>query len=85
MWVYYSPEIFIVDVLRCCISFTSLKCLCHKSLSIIGDVEFKQNKYLPAEKQIVTADPDITSVSQAVYYIYIYIFMIYIGVNCSRH
>ncbi|XP_057454065.1 probable protein phosphatase 2C 60 isoform X2 [Lotus japonicus] len=28
----------------------------------IGDMEFKQNKYLPAEKQIVTADPDITSV-----------------------
>ncbi|RZC00982.1 putative protein phosphatase 2C 60 isoform C [Glycine soja] len=28
----------------------------------IGDMEFKQNKYLPVEKQIVTADPDITSV-----------------------
>ncbi|KAF7843178.1 putative protein phosphatase 2C 60 [Senna tora] len=28
----------------------------------IGDMEFKQNKSLPAEKQIVTADPDITSV-----------------------
>ncbi|KAK7372181.1 hypothetical protein VNO80_05552 [Phaseolus coccineus] len=28
----------------------------------IGDMEFKQNKYLPAEKQIVTADPDVTSV-----------------------
>ncbi|KAI4329415.1 hypothetical protein L6164_021681 [Bauhinia variegata] len=28
----------------------------------IGDMEFKQNKFLPAEKQIVTADPDITSV-----------------------
>ncbi|KAL2321490.1 hypothetical protein Fmac_025869 [Flemingia macrophylla] len=28
----------------------------------IGDMEFKQNKYLPAEKQIVTAEPDITSV-----------------------
>uniref|UniRef100_I1KGR5 protein-serine/threonine phosphatase n=1 Tax=Glycine max TaxID=3847 RepID=I1KGR5_SOYBN len=26
------------------------------------DMEFKQNKYLPVEKQIVTADPDITSV-----------------------
>jgi len=25
-------------------------------------MEFKQNKYLPAEKQIVTADPDVTSV-----------------------
>ncbi|MCI44355.1 putative protein phosphatase 2C 60-like, partial [Trifolium medium] len=24
----------------------------------IGDMEFKQNKYLPAEKQVVTADPD---------------------------
>ncbi|XP_027344530.1 probable protein phosphatase 2C 60 isoform X2 [Abrus precatorius] len=28
----------------------------------IGDMEFKQNKTLPAEKQIVTADPDINSV-----------------------
>ncbi|KAE7997217.1 hypothetical protein FH972_001870 [Carpinus fangiana] len=28
----------------------------------IGDVEFKQNKVLPAEKQIITAHPDITTV-----------------------
>ncbi|CAN0872339.1 Probable protein phosphatase 2C 60 [Linum grandiflorum] len=28
----------------------------------IGDMEFKQNKFLPAEKQIVTADPDINTV-----------------------
>ncbi|KAM5578532.1 hypothetical protein ABKV19_008709 [Rosa sericea] len=28
----------------------------------IGDVEFKQNKQLPVEKQIVTANPDVTSV-----------------------
>ncbi|KAF3789844.1 putative protein phosphatase 2C 58 [Nymphaea thermarum] len=28
----------------------------------IGDVEFKQNKYLPAEKQIITANPDINTV-----------------------
>ncbi|XP_020099889.1 probable protein phosphatase 2C 11 [Ananas comosus] len=28
----------------------------------IGDMEFKQNKFLPAEKQIVTAKPDITIV-----------------------
>ncbi|KAF7814533.1 putative protein phosphatase 2C 60 [Senna tora] len=28
----------------------------------IGDIEFKENKHLPAEKQIITADPDITSV-----------------------
>ncbi|KHG19769.1 hypothetical protein F383_03979 [Gossypium arboreum] len=28
----------------------------------IGDVEFKQNKTLPAEKQIVTANPDINAV-----------------------
>ncbi|KAG9130730.1 hypothetical protein Leryth_012672 [Lithospermum erythrorhizon] len=28
----------------------------------IGDMEFKQNKDLPAEKQIVTANPDINSV-----------------------
>ncbi|XP_042486433.1 probable protein phosphatase 2C 60 [Macadamia integrifolia] len=28
----------------------------------IGDMEFKQNKYLPAEKQIVTANPDINTV-----------------------
>jgi protein phosphatase 1G len=31
-------------------------------------MEFKQNKYLPAEKQVVTADPDATSVSITVYY-----------------
>ncbi|ESR40896.1 hypothetical protein CICLE_v10025621mg [Citrus x clementina] len=29
----------------------------------IGDVEFKLNKSLPAEKQIVTANPDISTVS----------------------
>ncbi|XP_009758311.1 probable protein phosphatase 2C 60 [Nicotiana sylvestris] len=28
----------------------------------IGDMEFKQNKFLPAEKQVVTADPDINIV-----------------------
>ncbi|OIW04970.1 hypothetical protein TanjilG_01166 [Lupinus angustifolius] len=28
----------------------------------IGDMEFKQNKFLPVEKQIVTADPDIISI-----------------------
>ncbi|KAL0327614.1 UNVERIFIED_CONTAM: putative protein phosphatase 2C 60 [Sesamum angustifolium] len=28
----------------------------------IGDMEFKQNKFLPAKKQIVTADPDINIV-----------------------
>ncbi|EPS61601.1 hypothetical protein M569_13194, partial [Genlisea aurea] len=27
-----------------------------------GDMEFKQNKYLPAERQIVTANPDINIV-----------------------
>lgn len=27
-----------------------------------GDMEFKQNKFLPAEKQIVTANPDINTV-----------------------
>ncbi|XP_027775121.1 probable protein phosphatase 2C 60 [Solanum pennellii] len=27
----------------------------------IGDMEFKQNKFLPAEKQIVTANPDINT------------------------
>lgn len=26
-------------------------------------MEFKQNKYLPAEKQVVTANPDINTVS----------------------
>ncbi|CAL5419373.1 unnamed protein product [Camellia sinensis] len=26
-----------------------------------GDMEFKQNKFLPAEKQIVTANPDINT------------------------
>ncbi|KAK2980874.1 hypothetical protein RJ640_003064 [Escallonia rubra] len=28
----------------------------------IGDMEFKQNKFLPAEKQIVTSNPDINTV-----------------------
>ncbi|GMH11761.1 hypothetical protein Nepgr_013602 [Nepenthes gracilis] len=28
----------------------------------IGDMEFKQNKFLPVEKQIVTANPDINAV-----------------------
>ncbi|KAG0466966.1 hypothetical protein HPP92_018546 [Vanilla planifolia] len=28
----------------------------------IGDMEFKQNKFLPADKQIITANPDITIV-----------------------
>ncbi|CAJ1973631.1 unnamed protein product [Sphenostylis stenocarpa] len=28
----------------------------------IGDMEFKQNKFLPAEKQILTANPDINTV-----------------------
>ncbi|CAA3025349.1 probable phosphatase 2C 60 [Olea europaea subsp. europaea] len=28
----------------------------------IGDIEFKQNKFLPAEKQIVTANPDVNIV-----------------------
>ncbi|KAE8665233.1 putative protein phosphatase 2C 70 [Hibiscus syriacus] len=28
----------------------------------IGNVEFKQNKFLPAEKQIVTANPDVNTV-----------------------
>lgn len=28
-----------------------------------GDMEFKQNKFLSAEKQIVTANPDINIVS----------------------
>uniref|UniRef100_A0A2N9HYA3 PPM-type phosphatase domain-containing protein n=1 Tax=Fagus sylvatica TaxID=28930 RepID=A0A2N9HYA3_FAGSY len=28
----------------------------------IGDVEFKQNKFLPADRQIITANPDITIV-----------------------
>jgi len=27
-----------------------------------GDMEFKQNKFLPAEKQIITANPDVTTV-----------------------
>lgn len=29
---------------------------------VIGDMEFKQNKFLPAESQIVTADPDVNTV-----------------------
>lgn len=31
-----------------------------------GDAEFKQNKSLPAEKQIVTANPDINTVCNVV-------------------
>lgn len=45
-------------------------CLCHffvnylyfNQVLVSGDVEFKQNKNLPVEKQVVTANPDITSV-----------------------
>uniref|UniRef100_K4CME4 PPM-type phosphatase domain-containing protein n=1 Tax=Solanum lycopersicum TaxID=4081 RepID=K4CME4_SOLLC len=33
-----------------------------KSKSCKSDMEFKQNKFLPAEKQIVTANPDINTV-----------------------
>lgn len=29
---------------------------------VSGDMEFKQNKFLPPEKQIVTASPDINIV-----------------------
>lgn len=29
---------------------------------VAGDMEFKQNKFLPAEKQVVTADPDVNTV-----------------------
>ena len=32
-------------------------------LSFTGDMEFKQNKFLPTEKQIVTASPDVNTVS----------------------
>lgn len=35
---------------------------------VAGDMEFKQNKFLPAEKQIVTANPDINIV--CVYFIF---------------
>ncbi|RZR83490.1 hypothetical protein BHM03_00010099 [Ensete ventricosum] len=28
-----------------------------------GDMEFKQNKFLPAEKQVVTCNPDVNTVS----------------------
>lgn len=31
-------------------------------LQIAGDMEFKQNKFLPPEKQIVTANPDVDTV-----------------------
>lgn len=30
---------------------------------LTGDMEFKQNKFLPSEKQIVTASPDVNTVS----------------------
>lgn len=29
----------------------------------VGDMEFKQNKFLSSEKQIVTASPDVNTVS----------------------
>jgi protein phosphatase 1G len=29
---------------------------------LTGDMEFKQNKFLPSEKQIVTASPDVNTV-----------------------
>lgn len=29
---------------------------------VAGDAEFKQNKFMPAEKQIVTAYPDVITV-----------------------
>ncbi|KAB5516180.1 hypothetical protein DKX38_026828 [Salix brachista] len=32
----------------------------------LGDVEFKQNKFFPVEKQIVTANPDINTVELCV-------------------
>lgn len=35
---------------------------------IAGDMEFKQNKFLPAEKQIVTANPDVNIVSAFSFY-----------------
>lgn len=41
---------------------TSFRLLSFKLLLLTGDVEFKQNKQLPVEKQIVTANPDVTSV-----------------------
>ncbi|KAK3020001.1 hypothetical protein RJ639_004046 [Escallonia herrerae] len=36
----------------------------HLSLLAAGDMEFKQNKFLPAEKQIVTSNPDINTESK---------------------
>ncbi|KAE8732820.1 putative protein phosphatase 2C 70 [Hibiscus syriacus] len=33
--------------------------VCLNLARAIGDIEFKQNKFLPAEKQIVTANPDV--------------------------
>lgn len=36
---------------------------CHVLFFIYtGDMEFKQNKFLPADKQIVTANPDVNTV-----------------------
>ncbi|XP_039005202.1 probable protein phosphatase 2C 60 [Hibiscus syriacus] len=36
--------------------------VCLNLARAIGDIEFKQNKFLPAEKQIVTANPDVNTV-----------------------
>ncbi|KAJ6691185.1 PROTEIN PHOSPHATASE 2C 60 ISOFORM X1-RELATED [Salix koriyanagi] len=40
----------------------------------IGDVEFKQNKFFPVEKQIVTANPDINTVCLSVFMIMVLFF-----------
>jgi hypothetical protein len=32
----------------------------------VGDMEFKQNKFLPPEKQIVTANPDVNIVGEQI-------------------
>lgn len=42
--------------------FTGNLDLKHCFCCFAGDMEFKQNKFLPAEKQMVTADPDINCV-----------------------
>ena len=62
MLVCWEAESFTVGIYReneICFFFD---CMDVTIFMTSGDMELKQNKALPAERQIVTADPDITMV-----------------------
>lgn len=61
--LFTMPSLFYMASLSTCFFFTSILSTgnCFHLLAA-GDVEFKQNKFLPAEKQIVTANPDLNTV-----------------------